>query len=88
MSSSRLWVEARDGRGTGKAGVGAADAPDGGRLFFTTAGLDDLLGTFIRDGIRATVIDANALKLGAAGNLNAGLCRAREARMPSLGTGV
>jgi dedicated sortase system histidine kinase len=69
--SARLWVEARDGRGTGRAGVSAADAPDGGRLFFTTAGLDDLLGTFIRGGVRATVIDANALKLGAAGNLSA-----------------
>jgi len=45
--------------------------PDGGRLFFTTPGLDALLGTFVRDGTRATVIDANALKLGAAGNLRA-----------------
>jgi signal transduction histidine kinase len=35
------------------------------------AGLDDLLGTFIRDGTRATVIDANALKLGTAGTLTA-----------------
>ncbi len=68
---SRLWVEAKDGRGSGNAGVNAADIPDGGRLFFTTAGLDDLLGTFIRDGTRATVIDANALKLGVAGNLSA-----------------
>lgn len=68
---ARLWVEVRDGHGMGQAGVGAADAPDGGRLFFTTAGLDDLLGTFIRPGIRATVIDANALKLGTAGSLDA-----------------
>jgi two-component system sensor histidine kinase ChvG len=67
---THLWVEARDGLGTGKSGVNAADLPDGGRLFFTMAGLDDLLGTFIRDGTRATVIDANALKLGAAGNLH------------------
>ncbi len=43
--------------------------PEGGRLFFTTAGLDALLATFIRDGTRATVIDANALKLGSAGTL-------------------
>jgi dedicated sortase system histidine kinase len=68
---SRLWVEAEDGRGSGRAGVNAAGVPDGGRLFFTTAGLDDLLGTFVRDGTRATVIDANALKLGVAGNLSA-----------------
>ncbi len=67
----RLWVEAQDGRGSAKAGVDAADAPDGGRLFFTTAGLGDLLSTFIRDGTRATVIDANALKLGIAGTLSA-----------------
>ena len=66
---SHLWVEAVDGRGTGRAGATADKAPDGGRLFFTTAGLNDLLATFIRDGTRATVIDANALKLGAAGNL-------------------
>jgi two-component system sensor histidine kinase ChvG len=68
---SRLWLEARDGRGAGKAGVNADDDPEGGRLFFTMAGLDDLLGTFIRDGTRATVIDANALKLGTAGTLTA-----------------
>ena len=66
---SHFWVEAVDGRGTGRAGATADKAPDGGRLFFTTAGLNDLLATFIRDGTRATVIDANALKLGAAGNL-------------------
>jgi two-component system sensor histidine kinase ChvG len=75
---TRLWVEARDGRGSGKSGVDAGDVPDGGRLFFTMAGLDDLLGTFIRDGTRATVIDANALKLGSAGNLNANTPGAAE----------
>jgi two-component system sensor histidine kinase ChvG len=68
---SRLWIEAEDGRGNAKAGVNAAAVPDGGRLFFTTAGLGDLLSTFIRDGTRATVIDANALKLGVAGSLSA-----------------
>jgi two-component system, OmpR family, sensor histidine kinase ChvG len=66
----RLWIEARDGRGTGRSGVSAEDAPDGGRLYFTMAGLSDLLGTFIRDGTRATVIDADALKLGVAGTLS------------------
>jgi len=68
----RLWIEAVDGRGPREAGVTAAGAPEGGRLFFTMAGLDELLGTFIRDGTRVTVIDANAFKLGTAGNLNAG----------------
>jgi two-component system sensor histidine kinase ChvG len=63
-----LWVEALDGRGKGKAGF-AADSAAGGRLFFATAGLDSLLQTFIGDGTRATVIDANALKLGTAGTL-------------------
>jgi dedicated sortase system histidine kinase len=63
-----LWVEALDGRGKGKAGF-AADSAAGGRLFFATAGLDALLETFIGDGTRATVIDANALKLGTAGTL-------------------
>jgi len=64
----RLWIEAVDGRGSGQAGI-AADSPDGGRLFFATAGLDTLLQTYIRDGTRATVVDANALKLGTAGNI-------------------
>ncbi len=63
-----LWVEALDGRGKGKAGF-AADSAAGGRLFFATAGLDTLLETFIGDGTRATVIDANALKLGTAGTV-------------------
>jgi dedicated sortase system histidine kinase len=65
----RLWVEAIDGRGKGRAGF-AADG-EGGRLFFATPGLNALLETFIGDGTRATVIDANALKLGTAGNLSA-----------------
>jgi two-component system, OmpR family, sensor histidine kinase ChvG len=64
----RLWIEAIDGRGSGQAGI-AADSPDGGRLFFATAGLDTLLETYIREGTRATVVDANALKLGTAGNI-------------------
>lgn len=63
-----LWVEAVDGRGKGRAGFGA-DSSQGGRLFFATAGLDALLDSFISDGTRATVIDANALKLGTAGNV-------------------
>jgi dedicated sortase system histidine kinase len=66
-----LWVEAIDGRGEGRSGVGPTANPEGGRLFFTTAGLDALLLTFIRDGTRVTVIDTNALKLGSAGTLTA-----------------
>ena len=64
-----LWVEAIDGRGKGSAGFGA-DSAQGGRLFFPTAGLSSLLETFIGDATRATVIDANALKLGTAGNVS------------------
>lgn len=63
-----LWIEAQDGHGKGKAGF-TADSAEGGRLFFATAGLDSLLGSFIGDGTRATVIDANALKLGTAGTV-------------------
>jgi dedicated sortase system histidine kinase len=66
----RLWIEAQDGRGGRKSGVDPVQSPNGGRLFFTTDGLDELLGTFIRDGTRATVIDVNALKLGVAGNVS------------------
>jgi two-component system sensor histidine kinase ChvG len=66
---TRLWIEAEDGEGNGKAGVDAVDDPEGGRLFLTTAGLDELLGTFIRGGTRATVVDSNALVLGTAGIL-------------------
>jgi two-component system, OmpR family, sensor histidine kinase ChvG len=69
----RIWIEAQDGRGNGKAGADSIDAPDGGRLFFTKDGLNELLGTFIRGGTRATVIDTNALKLGVAGNVSADL---------------
>ncbi len=68
---TRLWIEAEDGSGNGKAGVDAIEVPDGGRLFFPTPGLSTLLATFIRDGVRVTVVDSNALRLGAAGNLSA-----------------
>jgi len=39
-------------------------------LVFYDGGLGELLGTFVRDGTRATVIDANALKLGVAGSVS------------------
>jgi dedicated sortase system histidine kinase len=64
-----LWIETVDGSGAGRAGIAAGNAA-GGRLFLATAGLDTLLATFIRDGTRATVIDANSLKLGSAGSLD------------------
>jgi two-component system, OmpR family, sensor histidine kinase ChvG len=67
---NKLWIEAIDGRGNGRAGF-RPDRSGGGRLFFATAGLGTLLETFIRDGTRATVVDANALKLGSAGNIAA-----------------
>jgi two-component system, OmpR family, sensor histidine kinase ChvG len=67
---THLWVEAVDGRGEGRSGVGPAANSQGGRLFFTTAGLNALLLTFIRDGTQVTVIDTNALKLGSAGTLS------------------
>jgi dedicated sortase system histidine kinase len=63
-----LMVQAVDGRGKGRAGFGESTSK-GGRLFFATAGLDTLLQSFIGDGTRATVIDANTLKLGTAGNI-------------------
>jgi two-component system, OmpR family, sensor histidine kinase ChvG len=66
----RLWIEALDGRGAGRSGVSPGSVADGGRLFFTVAGLSELLGTFIRAGTRATVVDAHALKLGTAGSLD------------------
>ena len=68
---SRLWIQVRDGGGRGSAGFSPTANADGGRLFFATDGLDGLLGTFIRDGTRATVIDNNALELGSAGRVSA-----------------
>ena len=62
----RLWIQALDSTG-GKSGFAPVESAPGGRLFMATPELDDLLGTFIRPGTRATVVDANGLKLGAAG---------------------
>jgi dedicated sortase system histidine kinase len=67
LVGSRLWVEAREASGR-KAGF-AADSAEGGRLFMATSGLGELLATFIRTGTRASVVDANGLKLGTAGAL-------------------
>ncbi len=64
----RLWIGARDGTGT-MSGFRVPDPPHGGRLFMSTPGLDELLAIFIRSGTRATVVDANGLKLGVAGSV-------------------
>jgi two-component system, OmpR family, sensor histidine kinase ChvG len=69
LMGGRLWVEAIDGTGGRRAGFMGADTRRGGRLFFETPGLSDLLSTFIAPGTRATVVDTNTLKLGAAGTL-------------------
>ena len=69
LVGSRLWVEAREASGR-KAGF-VADSVRGGRLFMATSGLGELLATFIRPGTRATVVDANGLKLGTSGALRA-----------------
>ncbi|HWJ35859.1 MAG TPA: ATP-binding protein [Steroidobacteraceae bacterium] len=69
LMGPRLWVEAIDGAGGGKAGFMGAETLRGGRVFLTTPGLNELLATFIGPGTRATVIDTNGLKLGLAGSL-------------------
>jgi two-component system, OmpR family, sensor histidine kinase ChvG len=65
----QMWIQVRDGGGKGSAGFTPEANAAGGRLFFATDGLDGLLGTFIREGTRATVIDNNALELGSAGRV-------------------
>jgi dedicated sortase system histidine kinase len=67
----RFWLQAQDGSGK-ISGFKVPDPPRGGRLFASTPGLDGMLAVFIRSGTRATVVDANGLKLGAAGNVQAG----------------
>jgi two-component system, OmpR family, sensor histidine kinase ChvG len=69
LTGSRLWIEASDGAGSGKAGFMGAASLRGGQLFLATPGLDELLGTFISPGTRATVVDTNGLKLGSVGSL-------------------
>jgi dedicated sortase system histidine kinase len=71
LVGERLWIEARDGISGSSAGFMGAEDMLGGRLFSATAGLGELLATFIRAGTRATVVDSNALKLGIAGSLAA-----------------
>ena len=69
MVGSRLWIEAVDGQSRRTAGFMGADPPRGGRLITPTPGLGALLSTFIGAGTQATVVDANALTLGAAGSV-------------------
>ena len=66
----RLWLEASDGSSNAKAGFMGAETSRGGRLFSVTPGLGQLLATFIGPGTRATVVDANDLKLGSAGTVS------------------
>ena len=66
----RLWVEAVDGSSAATAGFMGADTKRGGRLFVATPNLSPLLASFIGAGTRATVVDANNLKLGSAGSLS------------------
>jgi two-component system, OmpR family, sensor histidine kinase ChvG len=70
LVGSRVWIEAVDGAGGKRAGFLGSDTLRGGRMFGVTPGLNELLGTFIGTGTRATVIDSSALKLGMAGSLN------------------
>jgi dedicated sortase system histidine kinase len=71
MLGDRLWLTPRNGaKSSGMLEIPAIEHLQGGRLFFAPQGLDELLTTFVRDGTRATVIDANGLKFGSAGNLD------------------
>lgn len=71
LVGERLWLVARAASGGAQAGVDLTDPPHGGRLYLPRPELDELLGTFIRAGTRATVIDADALKVATAGTLEA-----------------
>ena len=75
---NRLWVAAHDGGAKRTAGFTPAANAEGGRLFFTTDGLDGLLATFIRHGTQAAVIDTNMLTLGSAGSVAATTAGASE----------
>jgi two-component system, OmpR family, sensor histidine kinase ChvG len=68
----KLRLEVEDGAGR-KAASGPVDPAHGGRLFMTTPGLAERLATFIPAGTRASVIDANGLKLAVAGSLESTL---------------
>ncbi len=68
MVGSRLWLRPLDGlKNPPKWELPAIEHLQGGRLFFASEGLDELLATFVRDGTRATVVDSNGLKFGSAG---------------------
>jgi two-component system sensor histidine kinase ChvG len=71
LVGSRLWIEAVDGENGRKAGFLGSTTVRGGRMFAATPGLGELLSTFIGAGTRATVVDANGLKLGTAGSVTA-----------------
>ncbi len=68
LVGSRLWIRPLDGlKNPPRWELPAIEHLQGGRLFFGSEGLDELLATFVRDGTRATVVDPNGLKFGSAG---------------------
>jgi dedicated sortase system histidine kinase len=69
LLATRLWIQVIDGGSGRRAGSSSVEYPAGGKLFFTTPGLNHLLSTFLSPGTRVTVIDTNGLKLGVAGSL-------------------
>jgi len=70
MVGSRLWLRPLDAvKNPPKWELPAIEHLQGGRLFFASQGLDELLATFVREGTRATVVDSNGLKFGSAGAL-------------------
>jgi two-component system sensor histidine kinase ChvG len=82
LVGARLWIEAIDGADESRqrAGtIGGAEKQRGGRLFFSSGSLLDWLTPFIRNGTRATVIDANALKLATVGSAEATDVRGEDA---------
>jgi dedicated sortase system histidine kinase len=84
LVGARLWIEAIDGNGPlrHRAGtIAGADKMSGGRLFFSSGNLLDWLSPFIRNGTRATVIDANALKLVTAGSAEAAVTNEDESNV-------
>jgi dedicated sortase system histidine kinase len=70
MIGDRLWLTPRAAASSpSMQEMPALERLQGGRLFFAPQGLEELLGTFVRAGTRATVVDANGLIFGSAGSL-------------------
>lgn len=70
LVAHHLWIDARSGSDRrAHAGFRPAEPFQGGRLFMATAGLDELLLTFIDTGTRVTVVDTDGLKIAAGGSV-------------------